>query len=345
MILYIIVPCYNEEEVLPKTKVQIEKKIKSLGKIISNNSKIVFVDDGSTDLTWDIIQKYHKENSLFTGISLSKNSGHQNALLAGLMYAKGKCDIAISMDADLQDDVNAIDEMINKYMEGADIVYGVRSAREKDTFIKRYTAESFYKLMKWLGTESIYNHADYRLMSNRALESLSEFHEVNLYLRGLIPIIGYKTDKVYYERKERVAGKSKYPMKKMLKFAMEGITSFSIKPMHLIVGLGCLMFGLSILILIWSIIGYIYGNTEPGWASLIVSLWGIGGMVLLGIGIVGEYIGKIYLETKARPRYIIESCLEGECSKENILGAENEGGGKTLFLTEKLLQNMENRRD
>lgn len=310
MELYIVVPCYNEEEVLPKTAVYLKEKIQFLNKNNSVKGKIIFVDDGSTDLTWSIIEKLHKEDFIFTGIKLSRNCGHQNALLAGLMYAKNNCDVVISMDADLQDDIDAIDAMLEKYKEGADIVYGVRSKREKDPIMKKYTAQAFYKLMSWLGAETVYNHADYRLMSNRALEGLSEFHEVNLYLRGIIPLIGYKTTKVYYERKERAAGKSKYPINKMVKFAIEGITSFSIKPMHIIIGVGAIMFGLSIFFLVWSVIGYIRGNTEPGWASLMVSLWAIGGMVLLCMGVIGEYIGKIYLETKARPKYLVEVCLD-----------------------------------
>ncbi len=310
MELYIVVPCYNEEEVLPKTAAYLKEKRQFFNKNNSIRSRVIFVDDGSTDLTWNIIEKLHKENSIFTGMKLSRNCGHQNALLAGLMYAKDNCDVVISLDADLQDDIDAIDDMLEKYKEGADIVYGVRSKRDKDHIMKKYTAQAFYKLMSWLGAETVYNHADYRLMSNKALEGLSEFHEVNLYLRGIIPLIGYKTAKVYYERKERAAGKSKYPIKKMVKFAVEGITSFSIKPMHIIIGVGAIMFGLSIFFLLWSVIGYIRGNTEPGWASLMVSLWAIGGMVLLCMGVIGEYIGKIYLETKARPKYLVEIYLD-----------------------------------
>ena len=317
-ILYVVVPCYNEEEVLPETSKQLREKYLELKEQISPLSRIVFVNDGSKDKTWEIICKLHEEDPCFSGINLSRNRGHQNALLAGLMTVKKYCDVAISMDADLQDDINAINEMLNKYeKEGCDIVYGVRRKRNKDTFFKRFTAESFYKFMNTMGANTVYNHADYRLMSKRALEGLSEFHEVNLFLRGIVPMIGYKTDAVYYERKERFAGESKYPLKKMLSFAMEGITSLSVKPIRWISFIGLGVFLVSIIMLIWSIVGYFRGITIPGWASLMVSIWGIGGLVLLALGIVGEYIGKIYLETKGRPRYIVDEFLEEKRDEYN----------------------------
>lgn len=313
-VLYIVVPCYNEEEVLPETSARLKKKTRSLieaGKI-SVKSRVIFVNDGSKDHTWDIIQQLHKEDSLFGGIKLSRNRGHQNALLAGLMTVRPICDMAISMDADLQDDIDAIDAMIDRYNSGCDIVYGVRSKRETDTFFKRFTAEGFYKVMNLLGANTVYNHADYRLMSKRALDGLAEFNEVNLFLRGIVPMIGFSTDVVYYERHERFAGESKYPLKKMLSFAFEGITSLSIKPMRLITALGGFVFAVSILMLLYSIIGYFQGRTVPGWSSIMVSIWFIGGLLLLSVGIVGEYIGKIYLETKQRPRYIIEDFINQE---------------------------------
>lgn len=313
-VLYIVVPCYNEEEVLPETSARLKKKTRSLiesGKI-SVKSRVIFVNDGSKDHTWDIIQQLHKEDSLFGGIKLSRNRGHQNALLAGLLTVRPICDMAISMDADLQDDIDAIDAMIDRYNSGCDIVYGVRSKRETDTFFKRFTAEGFYKVMNLLGANTVYNHADYRLMSKRALDGLAEFNEVNLFLRGIVPMIGFSTNVVYYERHERFAGESKYPLKKMLSFAFEGITSLSIKPMRLITALGGFVFAVSILMLLYSIIGYFQGRTVPGWSSIMVSIWFIGGLLLLSVGIVGEYIGKIYLETKQRPRYIIEDFINQE---------------------------------
>jgi len=276
---------------------------------ISDKSRVIFVNDGSKDGTWNLIEKLHKENSTFGGINLSRNRGHQNALLAGLMVAKDYADAVISMDADLQDDINAIDEMIQKYLKGTDIIYGVRSKRTTDTFFKRFTAESFYRVMNMLGANTVFNHADYRLMSKRALEGLAEFEEVNLFLRGIIPMIGYSTDTVMYERNERFAGESKYPLKKMLAFAFEGITSLSIKPIRLITGLGFTIFGVSLLMLIYSVARLCMGETVWGWASLIISVWLIGGLTLLSIGVVGEYVGKIYLETKGRPRFIIEKYL------------------------------------
>lgn len=312
LVLNLVIPCYNEEEALPLTKKELDKKISSLMEegLISNNSKVVLVNDGSKDKTWEIITKIHEENDMYVGINLTRNRGHQNALLAGLMYAKNHADICISMDADLQDDINVIDDMIEKYNAGADVVYGVRSSRKKDTFFKKFTAEVFYKLMNIMGVEVIFNHADCRLMSKRALEGLNEFKEVNLFLRGIVPQIGYKTDIAYYERNERVAGDSKYPLKKMLAFAIDGITSFSIKPLRMITSIGFIILLLSFVVLIYSVIMKLIGNTVSGWTFIVCSIWLIGGIQTLCLGIIGEYIGKIYKETKARPRYIIESVLD-----------------------------------
>lgn len=310
-ILYVVVPCYNEQEVLSETSKRLKEKYQALiqaGKI-DEKSRIVFVNDGSKDNTWNMIQNLHKTDSIFSGINLSRNRGHQNALLAGLMTVKEYADVVISMDADLQDDINAIDEMLDKYQAGNDIVYGVRSKRATDTFFKRFTAESFYKLMNWMGANTVYNHADYRLMSKRALEALSEFKEVNLFLRGMVPMIGYPADVVYYERSERFAGESKYPLKKMINFAVEGITSLSTKPIKLITNLGVFIFLFSFVILIYSLVRHFMGYTVAGWTTIIVSIWAIGGLILLSLGIIGEYIGKIYLESKERPRYIIEEFL------------------------------------
>lgn len=313
-ILYIVVPCYNEEEVLRETtkelKIKLEKLIKE--KLISDKSKVMYVNDGSKDKTWEIIKALHKDDGIFTGVNLSRNRGHQNALLAGLMTAKDKANVTISMDADLQDDINAADEMIKEYYGGCDIVYGVRSKRKTDTFFKKFTAEAFYRVMNFLGAETVFNHADYRLMSKRALEGLAEFKEVNLFLRGIVPMIGYKTSSVYYERTERFAGESKYPLKKMISFALEGITSLSSKPIRYITVIGFLIFAVSILMLINFIVRWAIGATVPGWASVICSVWAIGGLIMLSLGIIGEYIGKIYLEAKARPKYIIKEDLENE---------------------------------
>ena len=278
--------------------------------MISRESKIMFVNDGSKDKTWEIIEELHASNPIYSGVKLSRNKGHQNALLAGLMTAKEKADMAISLDADLQDDVDVIDQMVEKYYQGNDVVYGVRSARKTDTFFKKFTAQGFYKLMQAMGVEIVYNHADYRLMSKRAMEGLSQFKEVNLFLRGIVPLIGYKSDVVTYERHERFAGESKYPLKKMLAFATDGITSFSIKPIRLITTCGILIFAISLVMLLYFLIVHFMGRTVAGWTSMIVSIWAIGGLQLLAIGIVGEYIGKIYLETKERPKYIIETVLD-----------------------------------
>lgn len=309
--LYLVIPCYNEQEVLPETSKQLLEKMTNLIKAekINENSKIVFVNDGSKDRTWEIIEELHKENPMFQGIKLSRNKGHQNALLAGLMTVKEHCDMAISLDADLQDDIDAIDGMVDKYHEGNDIVYGVRNARDTDTAFKKKTAQGYYKVLKFLGVDIVYNHADYRLMSKRALDGLESFKEVNLFLRGIVPMIGYKSDCVYYARKERFAGESKYPLKKMLAFAWEGITSLSVKPIRMIMALGSLIFLVSIGILIYSLVRFAMGSTITGWTSTVVSIWAIGGLQLLAIGIIGEYIGKIYLETKERPKFIIEKYL------------------------------------
>lgn len=317
MILYTVIPCYNEEAVINETAGRLRIKYIDLiqSGIIDKESRILFVNDGSKDNTWKMISELHDNDSLFTGISLSHNRGHQNALLAGLMTAMEFADAVISMDADLQDDIAAIDEMISKYNSGCDIVYGVRSSRKKDSFFKRTTAQSFYKLMSSMGAETIYNHADYRLMSKRALLALSEYKEVNLFLRGIVPMLGFKTDVVYFERAERFAGKSKYPLKKMISFAVDGITSFSIKPMRFITGLGVTIFMLSIVMFVYTLIRFFIGETVIGWSSLIISVWAIGGLILLSIGVVGEYIGKIYLETKSRPRYFIEEFLDDNRKK------------------------------
>ena len=313
-ILYIVVPCYNEEEVLPETSKRLKAKLESLmraGKI-SCISKVMFVNDGSKDRTWELIDKLHRSDAIFSGVNLSRNRGHQNALLAGLMTAKDRCDAAVSMDADLQDDIDAVDAMVDKFLAGCDIVYGVRSSRKKDTFFKRFTAEAFYRLMNFMGAETVFNHADYRLMSRRALEGLAEFKEVNLFLRGVVPMIGYTSATVEYERGERFAGESKYPLKKMLSFAMEGITSLSTKPIRYITALGVLVFLVSIIMLIVFVIKWAMGMTVAGWASVICSVWAIGGLILLALGVIGEYIGKIYLETKERPRFLIREVLDDE---------------------------------
>ncbi len=322
--LFCVIPCYNEQEVLPETSRRLKEKMESLirsGKI-SEDSRVVFVNDGSRDNTWNMIQELHRDNPLFQGINLSKNMGHQNALLAGLLTAKDVCDAAISMDADLQDDINAIDEMVDKFLEGADVVYGVRSKRTTDTFFKRFTAESYYKLVNALGAKTVYNHADFRLMSRRALLGLAEFGEVNLFLRGIVPMVGYNTEIVYYERAERFAGESKYPLKKMLSFAVEGITSLSTKPIKMITGLGIFIFFVSILVLIYSLVRYFTGHTITGWTTTVISVWAIGGLMMISLGVIGEYVGKIYLETKNRPRFIIESYIADE--KDEAIFKDNE---------------------
>ena len=313
-ILYVVVPCYNEEEVLYETAKRLTEKLDFLIKEdkISPKSRILFVNDGSADRTWEIISKLHKNVPLINGVSLTRNRGHQNALLAGLSVAAKKADFTISMDADLQDDIDAMDQMIEKYYGGCDIVYGVRKNRKNDSFFKKFTAEGFYRLMNFLGANTVFNHADYRLMSKRAVEGLEEFKEVNLFLRGIVPMIGYKSDTVYYDRHKRFAGKSKYPFRKMLHFAAEGITSLSTKPIRYITLIGFIIFLVSIIMIISFIITWLNGDTVSGWASLICSIWGIGGLIMLSLGIIGEYIGKLYLESKHRPRFLIENILDDE---------------------------------
>ncbi len=311
-VLYIVVPCYNEEEVLYETSKRLKEKIQNLikSKMVSADSKIMYVNDGSKDKTWDIVKELNKKDKMITGISLSRNSGHQNALLAGLMTAKNKADVVISMDADLQDDINAIDEMIKKYKEGNRVVYGVRSSRKKDTWFKKNSAQLFYKFMKFMGVDIVYNHADYRLADKRVLDELEKYNEVNLFLRGIFPLIGFKSDIVYYERGERFAGESKYPLKKMLNFAWDGITSFSVKPIRMILNLGLVMFVISLFVMLYSVAIKIIGYAVDGWTFIVCSIWIIAGVQMLSLGLIGEYIGKIYKEVKARPRYIIDEELK-----------------------------------
>ena len=310
-ILYVVVPCYNEEKVLKETTKRLKEKLSNLikRKKISKNSRVMYVNDGSSDKTWSIIKETNNKEKLFTGISLSKNRGHQNALLAGLMTAKKYADIVISMDADLQDDINAIDQMIEEYNKGNEIVYGVRSARKKDTFFKKITAEGFYKIMKFMGVDIVFNHADYRLTSKKVLDELEKYNEVNLFLRGIFPLIGYKTSIVYYERYERFAGESKYPLKKMLGFAWEGITSFTTTPLKMIMNFGLIIAFLSMIYLIYVLIRYLTGNTVTGWATITSLICLFSGIQIFCIGVIGEYLGKVYIETKARPRYCIEEEL------------------------------------
>lgn len=305
--LFIIVPCYNEEEVLPVTAPLFLEKIQDLqnkGKI-SAGSRVMFVNDGSKDSTWEIIEKLAKENEVFLGISQSRNRGHQNAVLAGLMEARDLCDITISIDADGQDDINAMDAMVDAYLDGCEVVYGVRSSRETDTFFKRFTAQSFYRFLSLLGAEVVYNHADYRLISARVLKEFANFKEVNLFLRGLVPLVGFKSTTVEYARSERMAGKSHYPLKKMIGLAVDGITSLSVKPLQLIMSFGILVAGVSFIGCIWALITALCGKSVAGWASMTCIICFVSGVQLISLGIIGEYIGKIYLETKHRPRYII----------------------------------------
>ena len=311
-ILYIVIPCYNEEDVLEETSKRLKVKMNKLveNKIISNKSKVLFGNDGSKDKTWKLIESIEKKEKYFTGISLSRNRGHQNALLAGLLTAKEKADVIISMDADLQDDIDAIDKMLEKYNDGADIVYGVRNSRKKDTLFKKTTAQGFYKIMKLFGVDIVYNHADYRLTTKKVLDELEKYNEVNLFLRGIFPLIGFKSEIVYYERGERFAGESKYPLKKMIHFAWDGITSFTIKPLHFIFSTGIIIFIVSILIMIYSLVRKVTGNTVSGWTFLSISIWFIASLQMISIGIIGESIGKIYMEVKHRPRYCIEKNLE-----------------------------------
>lgn len=306
-VLYVIIPCYNEEAVLPTTSVLFLREVQSLvnkGKI-NDNSRIIFVNDGSRDSTWDIIKDLAQQDEHFSGLCLSRNRGHQNAVLAGLMDAKDKCDITISIDCDGQDDISAMEEMVDRYREGFDVVYGVRNKRDTDTFFKRFTAERFYKLMKAMGAEVVYNHADYRLMSARVLKEFAKFEEVNLFLRGMVPLVGFKSTNVYYERHERLAGESHYPLNKMLALAFDGITSLSIKPLSLITGFGFLVAGISFIGILYAILSYVRGDTVSGWASMICIVCMLGGIQLICLGVIGQYIGKIYMEVKHRPRYII----------------------------------------
>lgn len=317
--LGIVVPCYNEEEVFPISAKALREVLDDLvakGKI-SHDSFVMFVNDGSRDKTWELIENEHKlyPKQIF-GVNLAGNVGHQFALTAGLLTAKDMCDVTVSIDADLQDDVNAIEQMIDKYHEGCDIVYGVRSQRKTDTFFKRTTAQGFYKLMAAMGVKTVYNHADFRLMSSRAVEQYSKYNEKNLFIRGIVPLLGYKTDSVYYERLERAAGESKYPLSKMLALAFNGITSFSVKPISMILGIGIAIMILSFLAAVYSLVVHFLGMTVPGWTSIILSVWFLGGMQLLAIGLVGQYIGKIYIEVKNRPRYNIEKVLADEVSEK-----------------------------
>ena len=329
--LAIVVPCYNEEEMLPITSEALRASLEDLktkGKI-AENSFVLFVDDGSKDKTWELIAAEHEKypNQIY-GLKLAGNVGHQFALTAGLLTAKDCSDVTISIDADLQDDVHVFDEMMDKYHDGCDIVYGVRNSRKKDTFFKRTTAQGFYKVMSSMGVKTVYNHADFRLMSKRALQAFSEYPERNLFLRGIVPLIGFKTDSVYYERLERVAGESKYPLKKMLALAIEGITSFSVKPISFITGFGIMIVILSFLALVYVLVSYffhIFGETQPGWASLMLSIWFIGGVQLISVGLIGQYVGKIYIEVKQRPRYHIETFLSAELEKEDsVKGLDKE---------------------
>lgn len=309
--LYIVVPCYKEQEVLPETGRRLKQKMRALieaGKIDAD-SRVLFVNDGSPDQTWPIIERLHDGDELFSGVNLSRNRGHQNALLAGLTVACNFANMIISMDADLQDDIDAVDKMLDAHAQGYDVVYGVRSSRQNDSFFKRFSAESFYRLMKFLGADIVFNHADYRLMSKRATEALLQFSEVNLFLRGIVPQIGFPWTTVEYERAERFAGESKYPLKRMLHFALDGITSFSIRPIRLVLSAGVLICLIGVVMLIWSLVVKLTGQGTAGWTSLIGSIWILGGVQMLSLGLIGEYVGKIYAETKRRPRFIIERVL------------------------------------
>lgn len=320
-VLYIVIPCYNEEKVLPITCSMFLEKIHELvnmGKI-SDESRVMFVNDGSRDRTWEIICELAEQDEHYIGICQSRNRGHQNAVLAGLMEAKEICDITISIDCDGQDDINAMNEMVDAYMDGCEIVYGVRSKRNTDTFFKRFTAEGFYKLLNWMGAEVVFNHADYRLVSSRVLQEFANFREVNIFLRGMFPLVGFKSTSVYYERHERIAGESHYPLKKMLALAFDGITSLSVKPLHIITGMGCGIALFSFCAVIWSIVVQFIGKAVPGWASMTSIICFIGGVQLISIGVLGEYIGKIYMEVKGRPRYIISERTE---KKEGVSSEE-----------------------
>ena len=317
-ILYIVIPCFNEQEVLPKTAPLFLEQLKKLerGGKISYKSRILFVDDGSRDNTWNIISKLSSEQDEFKGIALSRNRGHQNALLAGLMEAKGNCDITISIDCDGQDDISVMEKMVDEYLGGAEIVYGVRNNRSKDGFFKRHSAQGFYRFMQRMGAEVVYNHADYRLVSSRALEELAKFGEVNIFLRGMVPLVGFKSTCVYYERNERIAGKGHYPLKKMISLALNGITSLSIKPIRIITLLGFIVAIISGAGVLWSVITALLGKTVAGWASTVSIVCFLGGIQLLSLGVIGEYIGKVYLEVKNRPKYIIAERTETEKSED-----------------------------
>ena len=312
--LMIVVPCYNEEEILPYSIEKLTGVIKNLIKKskIASNSGILFVNDGSKDKTWEIIQNEYVRNPYVYGLGLAGNVGHQNALFAGLQTAAEICDFSISIDADLQDDIEVIEQMVDEYLSGADIVYGVRSERKTDTFFKRFTAQSFYRIMEMMGVKTVYNHADFRLMSARAMKQLGQYKERNLFLRGMVPLIGYKTATVTYARKERLAGESKYPLKKMLSFAWDGITSFSIKPISMIMAFGGVIVAWSVIAFIYTLVSYFMGHVSPGWSSLMISIWFLGGVQLLFIGVVGQYVGKTYIESKERPRYNVEKFLNHE---------------------------------
>lgn len=318
-VLYLVVPCYNEQEVLTDTAEKLAHKLTQLidaGKI-SERSRIAFVNDGSSDCTWEIIRAYTERSALFSGINLAHNEGHQNALLAGLMTVLPYADVTISMDADLQDDINAVDAMLEKHAAGVNIVYGVRENRAADTFFKRFTAESFYRAMRALGADIVFNHADFRLMDRRALTALAEYPEVNLFLRGIVPMIGLTHGVVYYARKERLAGVSKYPWRRMASFAWEGVTSLSARPIRLIAQMGMFISFISGLMLIWSIVRHFIGETVVGWTSLVVSLWFLGGLILLSVGVIGEYVAKIYLEVKRRPRYLVQDFIDGNAEQKH----------------------------
>lgn len=310
--VYFVIPCYNEQEVLEETVKRLTAKMDSMRErgLAGDKSRILLVNDGSKDSTWEIITRLHVENGYVEGVKLAHNRGHQNALFCGLMTAMPLCDCAISLDADLQDDVDALDKFVEKFLEGCDVVYGVRNKRDTDTWFKRTTAEGYYKILHLLGVDVVFNHADYRLMSRRALEALSEYKEVNLFLRGMVPLIGYKSDYVYYDRHERFAGESKYPLKKMIALALDGITSFSVKPLKLISNFGVIVSILSVFGLLYALISYFAGWAVSGWTAIVCSIWLLGGLQMLCLGVVGGYVGKIYSEVKARPRYRVEEFLQ-----------------------------------
>jgi group 2 glycosyl transferase len=319
-VLYFVVPCYNEQEVLDDTADKLQEKLEALiaSSVVDKRSRIAFVNDGSRDRTWELIVHYTGRSALFSGINLAHNEGHQNALLAGLMTVLPHADVTISLDADLQDDINAVDAMLEKYAAGANIVYGVRENRATDTFLKRFTAETFYRAMRALGADIVFNHADFRLMDRRALMALAEYPEVNLFLRGIVPMIGLTHDVVYYTRKQRLAGDSKYPWRRMASFAWEGVTSLSARPIRLISQMGMCISFISGLMLVWSIVRHFIGETIVGWTSLVVSLWFLGGLILLSIGVIGEYVAKIYLEVKHRPRYLVQEFIDTNAAEKNF---------------------------